>query len=140
GQGFVYITHQAVGKGQLDTVVVFDPQGKYVRSFGKQWHAGGHGIDIRKEGGEEFIYLAHMSSNGPVVKTNLKGEVVWSKGPPKESGKYEPRPDAKEPKKPVTPRYNPTNVAFHPDGGFFVADGYGSHFIHKYDKDAKWVK
>jgi hypothetical protein len=31
-----------------------------VRSFGKQWHGGGHGIDIRKEGGEEFIYLSHM--------------------------------------------------------------------------------
>ena len=59
-QGLVYITHQGVGKNVMDTVVVFDDKGKYVRSFGKEWHGGGHGIDIRKEGGEEFIYLSHM--------------------------------------------------------------------------------
>ena len=29
----------------------------------------------------------------------------------------------------------PTNFAFAPDGGFFVADGYGSYRIHRYDKD-----
>src|SRR5439155_23455343 len=50
--GLVYVTHQTDGKKMLDTVVVFDPQGKYVRSFGKKWQRGGHGIDIRKEGGE----------------------------------------------------------------------------------------
>src|SRR5437667_218747 len=30
--------------------------------------------------------------------------------------------------------YNPTNVAFSPDGSFYVGDGYGSNRIHKYDK------
>src|SRR5947209_4701585 len=60
--GLVYITHQGYGKDMMDTVVVFDPQGKYVRSFGKAWHGGGHGIDLRKEGGEEFLYLSHMRS------------------------------------------------------------------------------
>ena len=34
----------------------------------------------------------------------------------------------------------PTNVAFAPDGGFYVGDGYGSSYIHQYDKDAKWVR
>src|SRR5271165_4436768 len=48
--GLVYVTHQGYGKDVMDTVVVFDPQGKYVRSFGKEWHGGGHGIDVRKEG------------------------------------------------------------------------------------------
>jgi DNA-binding beta-propeller fold protein YncE len=139
-QGLVYVTHQAVGKGQLDTVVVFDPAGKYVRSFGKKWHAGGHGIDIRKEGGEEFAYLANMTSGGPVVKCSLTGEVVWEKGAPAESEKYEPRPGGKDPKKSVTPPYRPTNVAFLPDGGFYVGDGYGSHYMHRYDRDGKWVK
>ena len=36
--------------------------------------------------------------------------------------------------------YKPTNVAFAPDGGFYVGDGYGSHYIHQYDKDAHWVR
>src|SRR5262249_45145593 len=44
--GLVYVTHQGHGKDVMDTVVVFDPKGKYVRSFGKEWHGGGHGIDI----------------------------------------------------------------------------------------------
>jgi len=33
----------------------------------------------------------------------------------------------------------PTNYAFLPDGGFFLADGYGSYRIHRYDKDGKWL-
>src|SRR5262249_22940854 len=74
-QGLVYITHQGVGKNVMDTVVVFDDKGTYVRSFGKEWHGGGHGIDIRKDGADEFIYLSHMSNDGPVVKCTLKGEV-----------------------------------------------------------------
>ena len=37
-------------------------------------------------------------------------------------------------------RSQPTNVAFAPDGGFYVGDGYGSNYIHEYDKDAKWVR
>ena len=139
-QGFIYITHQAVGKGTLDTVVVFDPQGKYVRSFGKEWHAGGHGIDIRKDGSEEFVYLCHMINGGPVAKTTLKGEVVWKKGPPAEAKVYEPKKDPNNPTKTVAPRYVPTNVAFLPDGGFFVGDGYGSNYMHRYDASGNWVK
>jgi hypothetical protein len=127
--GLIYITHQGYGKDVMDTVVVFDPKGKFVRSFGKQWHGGGHGIDIRKEGGEEFLYLSEINANGPVVKTTLKGDVVWQKGPPAEAGVY----DAKH-------AYRPTNVAFAPDGGLYVGDGYGSHYIHQYDKAGQWVR
>src|SRR4051812_35228161 len=126
--GLVYVTHQGYGKDVMDTVVVFDDQGKYVRSFGKEWHGGGHGIDVRKDGGDEFLYLAHMSKDGPVVKCTLKGEVVWKAGRP-ETDAY----------KDTKARYNPTNVAFCPDGSFFVADGYGSYFVHKYDKAGNLV-
>jgi len=31
-------------------------------------------------------------------------------------------------------------VAFTPDGGFYVGDGYGSHYIHQFDRDARWVR
>lgn len=127
--GQVYITHMGYGKDRMDTVVVFDPKGKYVRSFGKEWHGGGHGIDIRKEGGEEFIYLSHMTEKGPVVKTNLKGDIVWTKETPQEPDVYKGKA-----------AFRPTNVAFLADGGFYVADGYGSNYIHQYDKDAKWVR
>jgi hypothetical protein len=127
--GLIYITHQGAGDDVMDTVVVFDPKGKYVRSFGRKYHKGGHGIDIRKEGGEEFLYLCHMTNNGPVAKLTLKGDLVWEKGPPQEPGVYKDKA-----------LYRPTNLAFAPDGGFYVGDGYGSHYIHQYDKAGKWVR
>lgn len=137
--GNVYVTHQGVGKG-MDTVLVFDPMGKFVRSFGKEWHGGGHGIEIRREGGEEFIYLANTwTPTMKLVKTNLRGEVVWQKGRP-ECPEYAPRPDPKDPTKMATPAYNPTNISFLPDGGFTVGDGYGSNYLLNYDRDARLVK
>ena len=81
--GLIYIKHRSSAPEPVDAIVVFDPEGKFVRSFGKEYHGGGHGIDIRKEGGEEFLYLSDVK-NGIVAKTSLKGEVVWSKGRPKE--------------------------------------------------------
>jgi hypothetical protein len=126
--GFIYIKHQGYGDTPLDTIVVFDPKGKYVRSFGKEYHKGGHGIDVRKEGKEQFLYLCDIE-NRQVVKTTLQGEVVWKRDYPKEPGVYQKKE-----------QYRPTNVAFAPDGGFYVGDGYGSHYIHQYDKDANWVR
>jgi hypothetical protein len=134
--GFVYIKHRAGARKPRsadeaqDTIVVFDPQGKFVRSFGKGFHGGGHGIDIREEDGQEYLYLSCMFPVNLVVKTDLKGEEVWTKKAPAEPHVYD---------KPNTP-FSPTNVAFAPDGGFYVGDGYGSHYVHQYDKDAKWVR
>lgn len=33
----------------------------------------------------------------------------------------------------------PTNFAFLPDGGFFLADGYGAYVIHRYDAQGQWI-
>ena len=126
--GFIYIKHQGLGGAAMDTIVVFDPKGKYVRSFGKGYYPGGHGIDIRKEGGEQFLYLCDIFHR-QVIKTNLKGEEVWKLCYPIEAGVYK-----------RVNQYSPTNVAFAPDGGFYVGDGYGSHYIHQYDKNARWVR
>lgn len=127
--GLVYIKHRAHSPEPMDAIAVFDPHGQFVRSFGKEYHGGGHGIDIRKESGEEFLYLCD-TKNGVVAKTTLKGEVVWKKGRPVETGKYDD----------PAVRYAPTNIAFSPDEGFYVSDGYGSSFIHQFDKDAKWIR
>lgn len=139
-EGNVYVTHQGVGK-QMDVVLVFDPKGKFVRSFGKEFHGGGHGIEIRKEGSDEFCYLSNTWTKNDlkVMKTDLKGKVVWSMGRP-DCKEYAKRPDAKDPTKMVEPAYNPTNICFTADGGFIVGDGYGSHYLLQYDKDAKLKK
>jgi hypothetical protein len=127
-EGLVYITHQSTAATPMDAIVVFDATGKYVRSFGKEFHGGGHGLAIRKEGREMFLYACDLK-NRRVAKLSLRGEVVWTRGCPKEAGVYQ-KPE----------QYCPTNVAFAPDGGFYVGDGYGSHYIHQYDKDARWVR
>ncbi len=134
--GLIYVKHRAGAEkpktpaDAQDTIVVFDPAGKFVRSFGKEYHGGGHGIDIRQENGTEYLYLSCMFPVNLVVKADLKGEVVWIKQAPAEPHVYD---------KPNSP-FSPTNVAFAPDGGFYVGDGYGSHYIHQFDKEAKWVR
>jgi hypothetical protein len=125
--GLIYINHR--GRAETDTIAVFEPGGKFVRSFGKEFAGGGHGIDIRRDGGEEFLYLTAIGSHRKVAKTTLTGEKVWEMQQPQESGKYTD-----------VDQFKPTNVAFAPDGGFYVADGYGSHFTHHYNADAKWVR
>ena len=125
--GLIYINHRA--PAGVDTIVVFEPSGKFVRSFAKDYAGGGHGIDIRRDGTEEFLYLTTNAPHRKVTKMTLTGEKVWEMQQPQECGKYK---DVNQ--------FNPTNIAFAPDGGFYVADGYGSHFIHLYDKDAKWVR
>jgi hypothetical protein len=127
--GFVYIKHRSAAPQPVDAIVVFDPEGKYVRSFGKEYDAGGHGIDLRTERGEEFLYLSDIK-HGLVAKTSLKGEPVWTKGRPPEPGVYDD----------PTVKYSPTNIAFAPDGGFYIGDGYGSYYVHQYDKNAHWVR
>ena len=127
--GLVYIKHRNNAPDPMDAIVVFDADGKFVRSFGDEYNGGGHGIDIRKEGNTEFLYLCDVK-HGLVTKTTLKGELVWAKGRPAEPGVYN---DSKV-------KYSPTNVAFSSDGGFYIGDGYGAHYIHQYDADAKWIR
>lgn len=130
--GLIYITHY----GSPGSIFVFDPDGKFVRSLGDEHrigeHACGHGIDIREEDGEEFIYLSPSESSLSFAKMNLKGEVLWQRGR-KElhaySGKYGEQQ-----------RYRPTNASFSPDGGYFLGDGYGAGLIHQFDKSDGYIR
>ncbi len=126
--GLVYVTHRGNDQQPCDTVVVFDPDGKYVRSFGQEYAGGGHGIDIREEDGTEYLYLSD-TFNRQAVKCDTQGEWLWKKRYPREAGVYQ-----------NIEQFKPTNISFHPDGGFYVGDGYGSSFLHQYDKDANWVR
>lgn len=137
--GCLYVIHE--GKANLPdhpSIFVFDPEGKYVRSFGKQFQGGGHGIEIRAEGGQEFLYVCAYQQLKTFAKLDLQGETVWQQYAPMESGVYAPEEDTKPVLKWGRDRFLPTNFAFLDDGGFLLADGYGAFYIHRYDKDAKW--
>ncbi|NNJ25839.1 peptidase [Alienimonas chondri] len=124
--GTIFMCHQAENEPKRDVVLAFDAEGQFVRSWGDEFHKGGHGLDLREEGGEEFLYLTALQSNdGPcTVKFTLAGEEVqrWTK------------PEGYGDK-----RYNATNVAFLPDGGFFIGDGYGSSHLIRYDAKGELV-
>lgn len=128
-QGFIYVYH-TVGEGskKADAMVVFDADGKFVRSWGPEYAGTAHGLHLQREGGEEFFYLTNNKA-GTMVKTTLDGKVLWSVGWPQESGVYE-----------KAGAYKPTNVAIGPDGRIYVADGYGQSYIHIYSKDGKYEK
>ncbi len=111
-----------------DAVVVFDRDGHVLRTWGKELAGGLHGLALVREGDQEFLLLAHIGRH-QVLKSTLEGEVLWTLDYPKESGLYE-KPE----------QYLPTSVAPLADGGFLVADGYGKSWIHRYDKERKYVK
>ena len=119
-KGDVYVT--------TDTprgIVVFSPEGKYLRSLGPTRI---HGLEIREENGAEYLYAARPSDH-EVMKVKLTGETVWVIGAPGEAGLY---PDGTG--------FNPCALTVAPDGSIFVADGYGSNHVLKFDKNRKFVK
>ena len=106
-------------------IVVFSPDGKYLRAFGPEKI---HGLEIRDENGAEVIYAARPSAH-EVIKLKMDGTQEWAIKFPTEAGIY------KEEK-----NFNPCAVTVGPDGSIYVADGYGANYILKFDKDRKFVK
>lgn len=138
--GNVYVIHE--GKENLKdhpAIFVFDPEGKFVRAFGEQFQGGGHGLEVRKEGNEEFLYVSAYKALKTFAKLTLEGETVWQRMAPMDAGMYAAGEDTNPKGDWGRDRFMPTNFAFLDDGGFLVADGYGSYYIHRYDKEANYV-
>jgi DNA-binding beta-propeller fold protein YncE len=109
-------------------VIVWTPAGEFVKSWGKEFKGGLHGMAIVTEGDQEFLLMAHTARH-EVVKTTLDGQVLWAKGFPETAGIYQ-----------KAAQYLPTAVAVAPDGRFFVADGYGQSWVHLYDQKGDYVR
>jgi len=108
-------------------VFVFDADGALLRTFeGRGLEDGLHGLCLVREGDDEFLYATHLK--GRVLKLDLTGEIVWEVGYPEESGLY-----------PGGERFHPTGVAVASNGDVFVADGYGRHYVHRFDRDGKYL-
>ncbi len=128
-KGRIFLAHTVNGAStNKDAICVFDEKGKFITSWGSRFQGGAHGLDIRREGREEFIYHCDVA-NRRVVKTKLDGTVIWDMGAPAQSDKY----------KDGAP-FIPTNVAFSPNGDFYVADGYGSNWIHHFDVKGNYLR
>jgi hypothetical protein len=141
----IYIHHTVHASSErADTMVVFDHAGKFVRSWGPEFRGVAHGLHLRKEGREEFLYLTVNATNpklspqpamqAVVLKTTLTGEVVWKIQGPPDIEAYKPGPDG------APKPYNPTNIAIAPNGDLYVGDGYGSYFVNQYNSTGEYVR
>src|SRR5438093_1496418 len=144
-QGRVYIHHTVYADSESpDSMVVFDPDGRFVRSWGREFRGVAHGLHIRKEGSDEFLYLTVNAANpklspppemqAVVLKTTLAGEIVWKIQGPPDIPQYKAVVDG------PPPRYNPTNIAIAPNGDLYVGDGYGSYYVNHYTRDAEYIR
>ncbi len=132
--GRIFI-HNASPTG--DSTCIFDPDGKFISSWGPQFAKGAHGMDLRVEGGKEFLYLAPTTMH-KVYKTTLEGEVLMELDFPRQAQHLkgtESVPDYVDEKK-----YVPTFIALPDNGDFYVTDGYGSNYIHRYDSAGKYIQ
>jgi hypothetical protein len=130
----IYIFHTVNAASESHAaMVIFDEKGKFVKSWGQDFVGGAHGLHIRKEGNQEFLYLCD-TKRGLVVKTTLDGEVVYTLGYPKESDAY--KLDASG--QPI--KYSPTNLAITPNGDIYVGDGYGSSYINQYNIKGEFIR
>jgi hypothetical protein len=140
-QGNIYIKHTVhATSSKDDAVVVFDKDGKFIRSWGAEYKGGAHGLHLSREKDGEFLYLCDQA-RGIVDKTTLLGESILSLTCPVVSGLYN------NPKE-----YHPTNVAVVPEmqtgkdgkapphtGDFFIGDGYGKSWIHRYNTYGEYL-
>ncbi|MBV9267979.1 MAG: hypothetical protein JO061_17555 [Acidobacteriaceae bacterium] len=132
--GRIYVHHTVNAASESsDSMVIFDHKGRFIKSWGPDFKGGAHGLLIRREGSQEFLYLCD-TKRGLVVKTTLDGEHVLTIGYPDESPAYQPNPDGSKKK------YSPTNLAIAPNGNIYVGDGYGSSYVNIYTPGGKYIK
>src|SRR5262249_43820006 len=114
GAGHVYVLHR--GK---KPVLVFDRDGKFLRSWGTDVLKTGHGLRIDAD---RNVWITDIGCH-QVWKFSPDGKVLLTLG---QRDKFGDAPD----------QFNkPTDVAFAADGGFYISDGYGNSRVLKFTKD-----
>lgn len=109
---------------KADPVIVFDSTGRYVRSWGKGLFGNPHAIRIDKSGS------VWITDNGDhqVMKFTPEGQSLLKLGIKGKAGTDESTFD------------KPTDIAWAPDGAFYISDGYGNSRVVKFTKEGKFMK
>jgi len=116
----VYVFHR--GK-KADPLVVFDVKGNYLRAWGKGMFGNPHGLRVDRNNN------VWITDNGDhqVMKFTNEGQLLLTLGI-----KGKPGTDERT--------FNrPTDIAFAPDGGFYVSDGYGNSRVVKFSAEGKYL-
>ena len=105
-------------------VLVFDRDGKLLRSWGDEHFKMAHGLRIDHEGN---IWIADIGHH-QVMKFNADGKLLLTLGKKGVAGDALDQFD------------RPTDIAFGKDGDFYVSDGYGNARVLKFNRDGKLLK
>lgn len=108
-------------------VFVFSPEGRVVRRFLGDKYSNIHDMKIRDEAEGEFVYGARNANAEGIKFQAESGDIVLKLGFPEESGLK-------------LTKFNPTAITIAPNGDIFLADGYASDHIFKFDKTGKYLK
>ena len=107
-------------------VVVFNPNGKVVRSFVDEEHSSLHDMEIREEDGVEYIYGARNKGGVGIKFEAISGKIVLTIGLTNKSGL-------------ALTGLKPTAITVAPNGDIFLSDGYASNIIFKYNKKGEYL-
>lgn len=105
-------------------LIEFKPDGKFVRSWGEGTVTRAHGLRVDAQNN---IWTTDVGAH-TVIKYDHRGKVLMVLGEKGKAGDDEAHFD------------KPADVAFAPNGNFFVADGYGNSRVVKFDKNGKFIK
>ncbi len=104
-------------------MVVFDRDGKFLRSWGEDVFHRAHGVHM---GPDDTIYLTDDGDH-TVRKCTLDGKVLMTIGIPGKASAYMSG----------EPFNRCTHTALSPQGDIYVSDGYGNARVHKYTPDGR---
>lgn len=110
-----------------NNVLVFGADGEVVDTWTLGME-GAHGLSMATEGDAEFLFVCD-AYGGRVVKTTLHGEVVLELPSPHALGVYG-----------AFESYQPTQTAVAPNGDVYVADGYGSDRVLRFDAGGHYLQ
>jgi DNA-binding beta-propeller fold protein YncE len=108
-------------------IVVFSPDGKVIKEYLGDDYVTCHDMEIRDEGGTEFIYAARNAKAEGLKFNAHTGEIVFRLPFPESSGL-------------ALKKFSPTAITVAPDGTIYLSDGYASNHIFVFDKAGKYVR
>jgi len=121
----------------------FNPDGTFVKEIGKSLYSKGwaHAVRVDKD---DNIWLVDNGTD-EVVKLGPDYKVKLILGRRNEPVGERVRRAGMNPGQPIPPPrpgyfYEPTDIAFDPQGNIFISDGYRNSSVHKFDKDGNIVK
>jgi DNA-binding beta-propeller fold protein YncE len=120
-------------------VIVYEPDGRFLGSWGEGVFTRPHGITIH----DDIVYCADDTDH-TLRAFSLEGSLLWTLGTPHQPSDtgYSPegRANLRSIKRGAGPFNRPTRLAVAPSGELYVSDGYGNARVHRFSADRQLIQ